>query len=115
MSGETPVRYVVNIGHSVRIPVGEGREYKVGEMSIAVFRTRDGGVYATQASGPQNTGSLANSLVGRHRIASPSHGYSFDVRTGKGYGANCGSIRIYPAAVDPRGEIFVSLESAGPC
>jgi len=30
------------------LPAGEGRNFKLGDRKVAVFRTRDGGVFATQ-------------------------------------------------------------------
>lgn len=39
-----------NVGSIERIPLGEGRTYRVEEADIAVFRTRSWGVYATQAA-----------------------------------------------------------------
>ena len=113
MIATVATRYVVNLGHSVRIPLGEGRQFKVGETSIAVFRTRDGGVYATQAMCPHKSGPLADSLLGGQRIVCPLHAYAFDVKTGAAHGHNCGSIRTFPASINPRGEIVVSLDLDG--
>ena len=40
------------LGPLAQIPVGEGRVFDIGGLRIAVFHTRSGAVYATQASCP---------------------------------------------------------------
>jgi nitrite reductase (NADH) small subunit len=46
------------IGKLSQIPLGEGRNFEVGDLRIAVFHTRDGGVFATRCGGLREAGRL---------------------------------------------------------
>ena len=57
-----------DLGSIDRIPPGEGQTFLVGEREIAVFRTRDDVVYATQARCPHKAGLLADGMMGDGKI-----------------------------------------------
>ena len=101
---------IANLGNANRIPVGEGRQFQVGAVLIAVFRTRDGGVYATQASCTHKSGPLADGLVGDRKIVCPLHAYAFDLGSGKPLGHGCDALKTYVAAVNAKGELIVEIE-----
>ena len=61
-----------SLGPIHHIPPGEGRNFKLGDRKVAVFRTRDGGVFATQASCPHRAGPLADGLLGGHSLVCPA-------------------------------------------
>ena len=50
---------------------------------IAVFHTRAGGVYATQALCPHRQGPLADGLIGGTTLLCPLHAWKFDLATGE--------------------------------
>lgn len=101
-----------NLGPVTRIPVGEGRTFRVGDQQVAVFRTRDGGVFATQAGCPHRTGPLAEGIVGGRRVVCPLHGYTFDLITGKPVGNLCGELKTYRVAVDESGDVVLGLDES---
>jgi len=92
------------IGPLTQIPPGEGRNFLVAEQLIAVFHTRDGGVFATQANCPHRGGPLADGLVDASTVVCPLHDRVFDFATGKGVGNDC-DIVTYPARIDENGVI----------
>jgi nitrite reductase (NADH) small subunit len=100
----------VNLGPVERIPEGEGRTFDVGARRIAVFRTRRGGVYATQAECPHRRGPLADGLLGERSVVCPLHGYKFDLASGDGLGHTCGALRTFPVDVDERGDVRLVVE-----
>ena len=59
----------VNLGSISRIPEGQGRCYVVGAEEIAVFRQRDGRLFATQNRCPHRQGPLADGIVSRSSVA----------------------------------------------
>ena len=61
------------IGRLAEIPPGEGRTYEVAGRRVAVFRTRAGQVFATQAECPHRNGPLADGLVGGSTVVCPLH------------------------------------------
>ena len=73
----------VTIGSVQTIPEGEGRSFDVGAKRLAVFRTRQGKVFATQADCPHQRGPLADGLVGSQTLICPLHSLKFDLGTGR--------------------------------
>ena len=56
------------LGPVEQIPLGEGRVFEVEGRSIAVFRTRQGEVFATQAACPHKAGPLCDGIIGAGRL-----------------------------------------------
>jgi nitrite reductase [NAD(P)H] small subunit len=80
-----------------------------GEKQIAVFRTRAGEVFATQARCPHLSGPLADGLVGEATVICPLHERAFDLRTGAGIGGeDC--LRLFPLRVSEQGTMSVSMD-----
>lgn len=100
-----------DLGHVDRIPRGEGRAFDLGgERRIAVFRTRAGRVYATQASCPHREGPLADGLLDDRCIVCPLHGFKFDLETGAPVGHACGRIATYVVSVASDGRVLLSID-----
>ena len=81
---KTAVPPIVNLGSIDAIPLGQGRCYVVGEKEIAVFRQRDGTLFATQNQCPHRQGPLSEGLVGNGRVICPLHAHQFNLETGCG-------------------------------
>ena len=100
---------VYNLGPVSRLPLGEGRIFQVGHTAVAIFRTRGGEVFATQASCPHRGGPLADGLVGAGKVICPLHSYKFDLATGEPVGNACEALKTYPVSVSETGDILLSL------
>jgi nitrite reductase (NADH) small subunit len=97
------------LGSIDQIPEGEGRNFLLGRVPVAVFRMRDGSVYATQARCTHTGGPLADGLTGGTTLVCPLHAYKFNLTNGQpGPGNDCKAIKTYPASVDADGNVFVS-------
>ncbi len=96
-----------NLGSVDRIPLGEGRRFDVDGKAIAVFRSRTGIVYATQAECPHRAGPLADGLIGGGALVCPLHNFRFNLATGEPLGNDCPSLRTYPVSLNEAGEIIV--------
>jgi len=88
---------VFPIGPLTQIPPGEGRNFLVGGMKLAVFHTREGGVFATQAACPHRGGPLADGLVDAHSVVCPLHDRVFAFATG--LASDC-AVTVYPVLVE---------------
>lgn len=99
-----------NLGSLEQVPIGEGRQFKIGHMPVVVFRTRKGGVYATQALCPHKAGPLADGLIGGETLVCPLHNYKFDLGNGQSIGDECKALKTYPITVNESGELLLSLE-----
>jgi nitrite reductase (NADH) small subunit len=109
MNVPSPTEILANIGNVDRIPKGEGRLFEVRGISIAVFRSRDGSVFATQAACPHKGGPLADGILGQRTLVCPLHACGFDVSSGSPAGHSYGSLKTYPICLDSREELIVTL------
>ena len=97
----------VNLGNVKGIALGQGRCFVVGTKEIAVFRQRDGKLFAVQARCPHKQGPLADGICGDGKIICPLHGHKFDLASGEGSEAG-ESVHVYEVS-EQNGEIFLSL------
>src|SRR5580698_1518480 len=100
------------LGLLSEIPNGEGRTFRVHGQKLAVFHSREGAAFATQAECPHKGGPLSDGLVGGSTLICPLHEWSFDLRTGMAINGTCG-IRTYPVAEGPDGALYVEMEADG--
>ena len=81
---ETIATPTISLGSVSRIPAGQGRCYVVGAEEIAVFRQRDGRLFATQNRCPHRQGPLSEGVMGGGRVICPLHSHRFDLKDGTG-------------------------------
>jgi nitrite reductase (NADH) small subunit len=106
----------MTLGMISAVPPGEGRAFQVGNDRIAVFHTRGGQVFATQARCPHRGGPLADGLLGGNVLICPLHGRKFDLRTGEALAsadADACGLKTYGARIDAAGRILVRMDSSG--
>lgn len=99
-----------NLGSVERIPLGEGREYEVAGETIAIFRERQGALYAVQAQCPHRAGALADGIVGAGKVICPLHAFKFELATGAPLGHDCGPLKTYVVKMNDRDEILLTVE-----
>jgi nitrite reductase (NADH) small subunit len=104
----TDTQKEIVLGPLDEIPVGEGRTFAVGGERVAVFRTRNGQLYAVQAECPHKRGPLADGLLGGTTLICPLHSWKFDLRSGEALMGDCG-LRTYTVRVDERRQIVIDL------
>ena len=91
------------------LPVGLGRAFEVGETPIAVFRTRAGKVFATDAFCTHKGGPLADGMLAGDQVVCPYHAFRFDSQTGECDQANVCAIATYPVDVAADGGVFITV------
>jgi nitrite reductase (NADH) small subunit len=101
----------IDLGPASAIPFGEGRETLVDGESIAVFRLRNGAVYAIQAQCPHEGGSLAEGVTGGLTVICPIHGRKFNLETGMDLHIGC-SLKTYPVRLCEEGNVFLGVNAA---
>jgi nitrite reductase (NADH) small subunit len=104
----TDTHIEVKLGSVDMIPKGEGRNFEVGEEKIAVFHTRTGEVFATQATCPHRNGPLADGLVGANTVICPLHTWKFDLSTGDSPSSDC-KLKTFGIKTDETGMITLLL------
>jgi nitrite reductase (NADH) small subunit len=80
---------VVNLGRADKIQAGHGLCFVVGGEEVAVFRQRDGGIFAVQNRCPHRHGPLADGMIGGGQLVCPLHAHVFDLKTGRGAEHEC--------------------------
>jgi nitrite reductase (NADH) small subunit len=98
----------IHLGSIDAIPLGQGRCFVVAGEEVAVFRQRDGKLFAVQNRCPHRQGPLAEGILGAGKVICPLHGHKFDLATGTGSEpAEC--VRAYPVEVR-NGEIWIQFQ-----
>ena len=97
----------VDLGLMEFLPCGEGRAYVVNDLTVAVFRQRDGKLFATDNSCPHRQGPLADGIIGAGKLICPLHAWIFDLETGHCMKENV-RLRTYPVR-EVNGHILLSL------
>lgn len=88
------------------LPVGLGRAFDVGGVPLAVFRMRDGAVFATDGKCPHKGGPLADGMLAGDQVVCPYHSFRFHRDTGACDQPNVCAIRTYPVELAD-GAVFV--------
>lgn len=112
MGTATATTITYDAGPVDRIPLGQGKELRIAGRRIALFRTRTGAVFATQAECPHRGGPLADGLVGGQTLACPLHEFRFELATGESIGNGCQALKTYAVTVDARGHVLISIRGA---
>lgn len=97
----------VCIGAMEAIPPGQGRAFHIGVETVAVFRQRDGRVFALQNRCPHRGGPLADGILGAGTVLCPLHAWKIRVDSGECETEPC-RLRTYPVRVDA-GLIYVRI------
>jgi nitrite reductase (NADH) small subunit len=105
-----PNKVIYNLGPLARIPQGEGRTFQVEEAAIAIFHTRNGKVFAVQATCPHKNGPLADGIVGDDKVVCPLHAYKFDLASGEALGNACETLKTYTVTVNEQGDLLLTVD-----
>jgi nitrite reductase (NADH) small subunit len=97
----------IDLGSVERIPPGEGQTFLVDGREVAVFRSRDDVVHATQARCPHRAGLLADGIVGDGRVICPLHGYRFELASGAPVGNACAALHTFPVELTTDRRVLV--------
>jgi nitrite reductase (NADH) small subunit len=100
------------LGPVDRVPPGEGKAFDIGDRRVAVFRTRGGELYATQAACPHKGGPLADGIVGGGTVICPLHAYKYDLKSGQPLGNGCPALQTYRVELGMGGEMLLFTEPA---
>ncbi len=97
----------INLGSVESIALGQGRCFLVGDEEVAVFRQRDGQLFAIQNRCPHKEGPLSEGVMGGGKVICPLHAHKFDLVSGTGSEAGeC--VKVYAVRVE-NGEILLSV------
>ena len=95
----------IAVGSLADIPRRGARCVKSGDMTIAIFRTADDGVFALEDRCPHRNGPLSQGIVHDGCVTCPLHNWVISLETGKAQGADEGAVASFPVKLD--GEIVL--------
>ncbi len=98
----------VDAGAVIDLPARGARVLKVGERSIAIFRTSAGDVFALSDRCPHRGGPLSQGIVHGDRVTCPLHDWVIDLRTGNATGADEGCTATFAVRVED-GRVLVDV------
>lgn len=101
----------VEIGSISDIPRRGARCVTTPLGRIAVFRTADDAVFATDDRCPHLGGPLSEGIVHGRAVTCPLHNWVISLDTGEALGADEGAVRTLPVKVDGE-RLFIGLEKA---
>ena len=82
------------------IPLGLGRSFEIAGKLIAVFRSRDGSLFALDGLCPHKGGPLADGMVVGRQVVCPLHAFRYEAHTGDCDQPGACSIGTYPVDVE---------------
>ncbi|MFC0212195.1 nitrite reductase small subunit NirD [Paenibacillus chartarius] len=92
---------LVRIGSVDDFPMLLGKEVRIGDYDIAVFRTSDGGWYALDNHTPHKKGGpLTEAIVSGHTIYCPLRDLHIRLVDGRVMGPDTGEVRTFRVIVD---------------
>jgi nitrite reductase (NADH) small subunit len=77
------------------IPEMGSRKVEIGETEIAIFKTRDGLIFAINNVCPHKKGKLSEGLVHDKIVTCPLHNWEIDLKTGVALGNDSGCTEVY--------------------
>jgi nitrite reductase (NADH) small subunit len=98
----------VNVCSVDSISPGQGRCFVIEGEKIAIFRQRNGRLFATLDACPHRQGPLSNGMVGNGRVVCPLHGRQFDLSCGSGIDHH-DCIKTFPVS-EHAGRIFLTRD-----
>ena len=100
----------IEIGSIERHPSPRRALRGIAAGRIAVFRTGDDQIFATEDRCPHKGGPLSQGIVHGSSVTCPLHNWVISLETGKAQGADDGAVRTIPVKVE--GERFIAGDAA---
>jgi len=93
------------------IATGLGRAFDIGGRSVAVFRSRDGRVFAVDGKCPHKGGPLADGMLIGEQVVCPLHAFRYQGTSGACDQPGACAIEAYPAEVRD-GTVYITVPNA---
>lgn len=90
----------IKITQTENIPSMGSRVIQYGELEIAVFKTRDGSIFAINNECPHKQGKLSEGLVHDHVVTCPMHNWDIDLKSGTALGNDSGCTNTYDSKIE---------------
>ena len=82
------------------IPAMGSRKVVIGEDEIALFKTKDGSIFAINNICPHKQGKLTEGLVHEKVVTCPLHNWDIDLASGEALGNDSGCTNVYESKIE---------------
>lgn len=98
----------IKITHEENIPSMGSRKIIIDNTEIAIFKTKDGSIFAINNICPHKQGKLSEGLVHENIVTCPLHNWDIDLASGEALGNDTGCTSIYKSKIE-EGIIYLNL------
>lgn len=88
------------ITETKNIPSMGSRIVEIGEIEVAIFKTKDGSIFAINNMCPHKKGKLSEGLVHEHIVTCPLHSWEIDLKSGEALGNDSGCTNVYESKIE---------------
>ncbi len=81
------------------IPFMSSRVIEIGDLQIAIFKTKDNSIFAVNNTCPHKKGKLSEGLVHEHIVTCPLHNWNIDLKSGEALGNDNGCTNVYETKI----------------
>lgn len=89
----------IKITETENIPSMGSRVVQYGDIEIAIFKTRDGSIFAINNQCPHKKGKLSEGLVHGTNVTCPMHNWDIDLKNGQALGNDSGCTNVYESKI----------------
>lgn len=90
----------VKITQLDNVPKMGARKIVIGDIQIALFKTKDGSIFAIENECPHKKGTLADGLVHDHIVTCPLHNTDIVLSSGEAVGEDYSCAKTYKSKVE---------------
>jgi nitrite reductase (NADH) small subunit len=90
------------------IPSMGSRVVVLGDLEIALFKTKDGSIFAINNICPHKEGKLSDGLVHENIVTCPLHNWDVDLSNGEALGGDSGCTNVYKNKIE-NNYIYVNI------
>ena len=108
MSKMSNIKKWYRITEIENIPFMGSRKVEISEIEIAIFKTRDGSIFAINNICPHKKGKLSDGLVHDKQVTCPLHNWEIDLSSGEALGSDSGCTGIYETKIED-GIVYLGL------
>lgn len=101
-------KQLVRVAHVDEIPKQVGKEVKVDNLEIAIFRLSSGKFKAVENRCPHKQGPLSEGIVSGEFVFCPLHDWKIDLTSGDVQKPDDGCVQTYPVEVT-NNEVFIKI------
>ena len=81
------------------VPFMGSRVAEIADIEIAIFKTKDGSIFAINNTCPHKKGKLSEGLVHESVVTCPLHNWNVDLKSGEALGNDSGCTNVYETKI----------------